>query len=194
MDVFEGEPTTGVGTVDNPLISLPGVIGTHHIGGATLQAHRSIADETVRIVLEFAASGVVLNAVGMRGYSLARSMDERFGQTVVFTPLNGVRVTFERSDCFWRPVCVLRSSIIEYHDRLPRLVALKDICEPICPSFSQAMGCSLSSSRHRLYQRAFIVINVKADFVRLPFTRYRVFTIVNNPVPYQIRFHLGIKA
>ena len=64
VDVFEGEPTTGVGTVDNPLFSLPGVIGTHHIGGATLQAHQSIADETVRIVLEFAATGVVLNAVG----------------------------------------------------------------------------------------------------------------------------------
>ena len=64
VDVFEGEPSTGAGTVDNPLFSLPGVIGTHHIGGATLQAHQSIADETVRIVLEFAASGVVLNAVG----------------------------------------------------------------------------------------------------------------------------------
>lgn len=64
VDVFEGEPSTGIGTVDNPLFSLPGVIGTHHIGGATLQAHQSIADEVVRIVLEFAASGTVLNAVG----------------------------------------------------------------------------------------------------------------------------------
>ncbi len=64
VDVFEGEPSTGAGAVDNPLFSLPGVIGTHHIGGATLQAHQAIADEVVRIVLEFADSGVVLNAVG----------------------------------------------------------------------------------------------------------------------------------
>jgi D-3-phosphoglycerate dehydrogenase len=64
VDVFENEPSTGTGTVDNPLFALPGVIGTHHIGGATLQAHQAVADETVRIVLEFAKSGVVLNAVG----------------------------------------------------------------------------------------------------------------------------------
>ncbi|MDP6455434.1 MAG: NAD(P)-dependent oxidoreductase [SAR202 cluster bacterium] len=64
VDVFEGEPSTGTGVVDNPLFSLPGVIGAHHIGGATLQAHQAIADETVRIVLEFASSGMVLNAVG----------------------------------------------------------------------------------------------------------------------------------
>lgn len=63
VDVFEGEPNTGVGTVDNPLFSLPGVIGTHHIGGATVQAHGAIADEVVRIVLEFAATGEVLNQV-----------------------------------------------------------------------------------------------------------------------------------
>jgi len=63
VDVFENEPSTGTGTVDNPLFALPGVIGTHHIGGATLQAHQAVADETVRIVLEFAKSGVVLNAV-----------------------------------------------------------------------------------------------------------------------------------
>ena len=63
VDVFEGEPSTGTGTVDNPLFALPGVIGTHHIGGATLQAHQAIADETVRIALEFASSGVVLNSV-----------------------------------------------------------------------------------------------------------------------------------
>jgi D-3-phosphoglycerate dehydrogenase len=64
VDVFENEPSTGTGTVDNPLFALPGVIGTHHIGGATLQAHQAVADETVRIVLEFAKSGEVLNAVG----------------------------------------------------------------------------------------------------------------------------------
>ena len=63
VDVFEGEPSTGTGTVDNSLFALPGVIGTHHIGGATLQAHQAIADETVRIALEFASSGVVLNSV-----------------------------------------------------------------------------------------------------------------------------------
>ena len=41
-----------------------GMVNTHYIGVATLQAHQPIADETVRIVLEFAASGMVLNAVG----------------------------------------------------------------------------------------------------------------------------------
>lgn len=63
LDVFSGEPSAGVGTVDGSLFKLPGVIGTHHTGGATRQAQRAIADETVRIILEFRETGVAPNAV-----------------------------------------------------------------------------------------------------------------------------------
>jgi D-3-phosphoglycerate dehydrogenase len=63
VDVFEGEPTTGTGAVENGLFKLKGVIGTHHIGGATRQAHDAIADETVRIICQYRDTGIPPNVV-----------------------------------------------------------------------------------------------------------------------------------
>ena len=63
LDVFEGEPSSGTGDIENPLFALDGVIGTHHIGGQTSEAQRAIADETVRIIREFRATGTPLNPV-----------------------------------------------------------------------------------------------------------------------------------
>ena len=63
LDVFEGEPPSGTGAIENPLFSLEGVIGTHHIGGQTSEAQRAIADETVRIIREFHATGTPPNLV-----------------------------------------------------------------------------------------------------------------------------------
>lgn len=54
VDVFEGEPATGTGRVESRLFDVPGIIGTHHTGGATAQAHRAVGEETARIVIEFA--------------------------------------------------------------------------------------------------------------------------------------------
>ena len=65
LDVFEGDPTSGTGTVVSPLFSVPGVIGTHHIGGATAQSHRAVAEEMARVVIEFARTGRILNQVGV---------------------------------------------------------------------------------------------------------------------------------
>ena len=63
LDVFEGEPPSGTGSIDNPLFSLDGVIGTHHIGGQTSEAQRAIANETVRIIREYRATGTPPNLV-----------------------------------------------------------------------------------------------------------------------------------
>ena len=63
LDVFEGEPPSGTGSIDNPLFALNGVIGTHHIGGQTSEAQRAIADETVRIIREYRATGTPPNLV-----------------------------------------------------------------------------------------------------------------------------------
>ena len=65
VDVFEGEPPSGVGNVDSRLFEVPGIIGTHHIGGATTQAHRAVAEETARIVIEFARTGTAPNMVNV---------------------------------------------------------------------------------------------------------------------------------
>ena len=65
LDVFPGEPTTGTGEFHLPLLDLPGVYGTHHIGASTEQAQEAIAAETVRIVRAFRETGRVPNVVNL---------------------------------------------------------------------------------------------------------------------------------
>jgi D-3-phosphoglycerate dehydrogenase len=64
-DVFKGEPEGGTGTVESELFKEKGVYGTHHIGASTEQAQEAIAEETVRIIREYATSGDVPNCVNV---------------------------------------------------------------------------------------------------------------------------------
>ncbi len=63
LDVFEGEPTSAVGEYQGALRELPNVYCTHHIGASTLQAQEAVAEETVRIFLEFVKTGCAPNCV-----------------------------------------------------------------------------------------------------------------------------------
>jgi D-3-phosphoglycerate dehydrogenase / 2-oxoglutarate reductase len=67
LDVFEGEPpgTTTSGRIDAPIVALPGVYGTHHIGGSTDQAQEAIAAETVRVITLYKTTGKVPNVVNL---------------------------------------------------------------------------------------------------------------------------------
>lgn len=65
LDVYPDEPTTGTGEYALPLLLLPGVYGTHHIGASTEQAQEAIAAETVRIVRSFKETGRVPNVVNL---------------------------------------------------------------------------------------------------------------------------------
>lgn len=65
LDVYPDEPTTGTGEYSLPLLDLPGVYGTHHIGASTDQAQEAIAAETVRIVRSFMETGRVPNVVNL---------------------------------------------------------------------------------------------------------------------------------
>jgi D-3-phosphoglycerate dehydrogenase len=65
LDVFEDEPQTGVAEFHPPVVALPGVYGTHHIGASTEQAQEAIAAETVRIVRTYRDTGRVPNAVNL---------------------------------------------------------------------------------------------------------------------------------
>ncbi len=65
LDVFENEPAGATGEYASPLLSLPNVYGTHHIGASTDQAQEAIAAETVRIVRTFQETGKVPNVVNL---------------------------------------------------------------------------------------------------------------------------------
>jgi D-3-phosphoglycerate dehydrogenase len=65
LDVFRNEPSAGTAAFDDPLLQVPGVYGTHHIGASTEQAQEAIAAETVRIVRAFVETGQVPNVVNL---------------------------------------------------------------------------------------------------------------------------------
>lgn len=65
LDVFPSEPDAGTGELSSPLLALPGVYGTHHVGASTRQAEAAIADEAVRIVRAFIERGEVPNCVNL---------------------------------------------------------------------------------------------------------------------------------
>jgi D-3-phosphoglycerate dehydrogenase len=57
LDVFDGQPTGGSGTIQNDIFKIDGIIGTHHIGASTSQAQQAIAQETTRIIREYRETG-----------------------------------------------------------------------------------------------------------------------------------------
>jgi D-3-phosphoglycerate dehydrogenase len=65
LDVFTREPTTATGSFADPIVLVPGVYGTHHIGASTDQAQEAIAAETVRIIRSYKETGRVPNVVNL---------------------------------------------------------------------------------------------------------------------------------
>jgi D-3-phosphoglycerate dehydrogenase len=65
LDVYAGEPPGATGDLADPLVALPGVYGTHHIGASTEQAQEAIAAETVRVVATYKTTGKVPNVVNL---------------------------------------------------------------------------------------------------------------------------------
>ncbi len=72
LDVFSNEPAAAEGTFDHPLVHLPNVYGTHHIGASTRQAQEAIAEEVVNIVRTYMQTGQVPNVVNLAKRTPAR--------------------------------------------------------------------------------------------------------------------------
>jgi D-3-phosphoglycerate dehydrogenase len=64
LDVFEGEPA-GNGPMSSPLLALPSVYATPHLGASTEQAQSAVARETVRVIRTFLSEGHVPNVVNV---------------------------------------------------------------------------------------------------------------------------------
>jgi len=65
LDVFDPEPAESTAAFADPILDLPNLCGTHHIGASTEQAQDAIAEEAVRIIQTFLRTGVVLNCVNV---------------------------------------------------------------------------------------------------------------------------------
>jgi D-3-phosphoglycerate dehydrogenase len=65
LDVYAKEPATPAADFVDPLVNLPGVYGTHHIGASTEQAQEAIAAETVHIIRTYLETGRVPNVVNL---------------------------------------------------------------------------------------------------------------------------------
>jgi D-3-phosphoglycerate dehydrogenase len=65
LDVFDPEPAEGTGDFTDPILDLPNVWGTHHIGASTEQAQEATAEEAIRIIRTFLKTGAVLNCVNL---------------------------------------------------------------------------------------------------------------------------------
>jgi D-3-phosphoglycerate dehydrogenase len=65
LDVYAAEPAGATGEFNDPIVSLPNVYGTHHIGASTDQAQDAIAAESVRIIRTYTETGKVPNVVNL---------------------------------------------------------------------------------------------------------------------------------
>lgn len=65
LDVFADEPADATGAFSDPLMAMPNVYGTHHIGASTDQAQEAIAAETIRIIRCYLETGKVPNVVNL---------------------------------------------------------------------------------------------------------------------------------
>jgi D-3-phosphoglycerate dehydrogenase len=74
LDVFANEPSGAAGDFADPIVQLPAVYGTHHIGASTDQAQEAIAAETVRIVRTYMETGRVPNVVNLAAQTPATHM------------------------------------------------------------------------------------------------------------------------
>lgn len=72
LDVFDPEPAESTGEFSDPVLDLPNVYGTHHIGASTEQAQEAIAEEAIRIIGHFIKTGIVLNCVNLATRTPAR--------------------------------------------------------------------------------------------------------------------------
>lgn len=66
IDVHPNEPPPGETHFNSPMAALLNFYGTHHIGASTRQAQEAVATETVRLVSEFKATGLLPNCVNRR--------------------------------------------------------------------------------------------------------------------------------
>jgi len=104
LDVYAKEPASAQADFSDPILELPNVYGTHHIGASTNQAQEAIATETVRIVRTFMDTGRVPNVVNLSRHTPAthvivvRHHDRPGVLASVFDMLRDARVNIQETE------------------------------------------------------------------------------------------------
>lgn len=65
LDVFAKEPAAGQAPFDDPIVDLPGVYGTCHVGASTDEAEEAVGEEVVRIVGCYQRAEPIPNCVNL---------------------------------------------------------------------------------------------------------------------------------
>ncbi len=104
VDVYPGEPAGATAEFAHPILGLPGVYGTHHIGASTDQSQEAIAAETVRIVKVFKETGRVPNVVNLAKKTpathslIVRHRNKAGALASVFTKLAGAGINAHEAE------------------------------------------------------------------------------------------------
>jgi D-3-phosphoglycerate dehydrogenase len=72
LDVFDPEPAEATAEFADPILDLPNLYGTHHVGASTEQAQEAIAEEAIRIIETYVKTGAVLNCVNLASRTPAK--------------------------------------------------------------------------------------------------------------------------
>jgi len=103
LDVFNQEPPTA-----NPLLALPNVIATPHLGASSVQAQANVARAIASQILDYLQTGIIRNAVNFpslrpKDYEKIRPyllLAERLGslQGQLCTPVQRLEIVYQGSD------------------------------------------------------------------------------------------------
>jgi D-3-phosphoglycerate dehydrogenase len=118
LDVFEKEPPAG-----NPLIDMPNVIFTPHLGASSLQAQENVSLAIASQILDYLQRGLIRNAinfpsVSMKDYERLKPyllLAERLGrlQGQLCRPVLKLQITYAGSDLQEIPIQPLTQTVIK---------------------------------------------------------------------------------